>query len=81
MEKSALLLGGFILGAVGIATIACLDDKVQSPKLQRNIWDLVGREAKDNLVSSVNKVLDPKIVDTFEKAQSTYSKFAENLKS
>lgn len=81
MEKSALLLGGFILGAVGIATIACLDDKVQGPKVKRNFWDLVGQEAKDNLISSVNKVINPKIVDAFEKAQSTYSKIAENLKN
>ena len=37
MEKSAIFLGGSILGVIGIAAIACIDDMLQQPIVKRKI--------------------------------------------
>ena len=69
MEKSALFLGGAILGVVGIATIACLDDKVQSPRVKQDFWSLVDKNTKENLANSIKNGLGK-----FEEVENVISK-------
>lgn len=70
MEKSALFLGGAILGIVGIATIAWLDDKVQSPRVERDFWSLVNKATKEEFANSIRRGLGK-----FEDVENIISKF------
>lgn len=69
MEKSALFLGGAILGVVGIATIAWLDDKVQSPRVKQDFWSLVDKNTKENQANSIKNG-----IGKFEEVENVISK-------